>query len=126
MESLNTIEYFLDAVSMNLNNDTPIYKGGGSDSTKPYVRFEQFMDNALGYISYVYKNRMNNRKKFENSVANMNEECDCERYKCAEEEKEEEPDVVEEIEIPKPKIEEEQQKKEPNGSELLLKGDELV
>ena len=126
MDSLNTIDYFLDAVSMNLNNDKPIYKGGSSDSSKPYVRFEEFMDNALGYISYIYKNRQINRKNFDNSIVNMDKECDCESYKCKDEEPKDHEPEDEPIELPKPKIEEPAPKIQPNPSALLLKGEELV
>jgi hypothetical protein len=55
---------------------------GNEDDTEPYHTFHKTLDNVYGYLQFVYKNCKINRNNYETSLANLDEKCNCEDYKC--------------------------------------------
>lgn len=56
-------------------------KKGGSFS-EPYKTYKNVMDNVFRYFNIVQLEKESNQEKYAESVADLEKECDCEKYKC--------------------------------------------
>jgi len=103
--------------------------GGGSNDTEPYNTFHKMLDNTYDYLNYVFKNRKLNSEKYDVSIKNLDEKCDCEKYKCMKdtepEVREEEPEEPVPIVLNKePEKEDEEPIQEPNEEEPIQEPNE--
>lgn len=63
----------------------PMYlkKGGTAGSlTEPYKSYKRVMDNVFQYFNIVQLEKDANAEKYAESIADLEKECDCEKYKC--------------------------------------------
>ena len=58
----------------------------GGESTEPYESFERTMNGVYDYLKYVFVNKRENEVEFEKATKELEESCDCEKYKCKKEE----------------------------------------
>ena len=125
--SYGSIYTMFEYINTHILSDNKLKKGGDPNDTEPYNTFHTVLDNAYDYLNFVFKNRDENRQEYENSIANLNEKCDCSQYKCkpetpiesnaAEGEMPEEDEEPEEPEEPEEKKEEEPEEKEEEPEE---------
>ena len=84
MDHYKDIERFIHYVDTNLS--LPKYKkqlGGGNDTvSQPYSTFENLSDKMFEYFKYIYDNNEKNKQEYEESIDNLDQPCDCEKYKC--------------------------------------------
>ena len=118
--SYGSIYTMFEYINTHILSDNKLKKmiGGDPNDTEPYNTFHTVLDNAYDYLNYVFKNRDEHRQEYENSIANLNEKCDCSQYKCNPEtpivsnaEEEEKPE--EEEEKPEEELEEELEEEKP-------------
>ena len=58
----------------------------GGESTEPYESFERTMNGVYDYLKYVFVNKRENEVAFEKATKELEESCDCEKYKCKKDE----------------------------------------
>lgn len=56
-----------------------VKKGG---TTQPYKSYKRIMDNIFQYFNIIQLDKDANEEKYAESVADLEKECDCEKYKC--------------------------------------------
>jgi hypothetical protein len=129
MSHYKEVEKFLDYIDVNIS--LPRYKkqvgGGNTEYTQPYSTFVSFSDKMFEYFKFIHGNNEKNVKLYEESVYDLENICDCEKYKCKHERMEEqEEDIPFEKPILLPPEDQEQETKtDERSSVLLLKGSDL-
>lgn len=121
MESYREVNDFLDYMKANMIG-VPFMKGG-SNTSAPYDKFENLMDKIFDYTKYVYQSNKRNKDRFNETVKNLDKDCNC---KCSESNNDEYEEINEDNEqkhIYQPIDNEEPSDNEKN--KLLLKGKEL-
>lgn len=78
---MNTIPYLhnmFDIIDADLRG---IYKGG-QKNTQPYNTYKNTLDSIYDYYSDIFTTTHKKKQDHLNSIHKLNEECDCEDYKC--------------------------------------------
>ena len=128
----NSIYRMFDYITNNVicRDNTKKQTGGGSNDTEPYNTFHKILDNTYDYLNYVFKNRKLNSEKYDVSIKNLDEKCDCEKYKCMKdsesEVREEEPEEPVPIVLNKEPVQKEETEEEEEEEPVQKEEEEPV
>jgi multimeric flavodoxin WrbA len=100
---------------------------GGTTDTEPYNTFRSSLNKIYDYFSVIFVNEKINNEKYKSSIDNLDKPCDCSKYKCKQQESEEdsnieESDIEEDNNVHERDMKEiEKNNEEKKESKLLLK-----